>query len=129
MAYMSQDHKKRIKVELDKVLKGTGIKYSLGVRNHSTIVLNVKSGPVDFLGNYMAGLGDDTQKTITSMDVNVYHYQRHFSGEVLELMKKIMAAMNLENYDHSEPQQDYYNVGFYVDVNIGKWGKPYELVK
>jgi hypothetical protein len=33
--------------------------------------------------------------------------------------------MNDGNWDKSDIQSDYFNVGWYVDVNIGKWNKPY----
>ena len=36
--------------------------------------------------------------------------------------------MNDGNHDRSDPQSDYFDVGWYVDVNIGKWNKPYTLV-
>jgi len=36
-----------------------------------------------------------------------------------------MAVMNTGNWDKSDIQTDYFNVGWYVDVNIGKWNKPY----
>lgn len=138
MAYMSQDKKKDIVAKLKPILKGTGIKYSVGVRHHSTLVLNIKSGPVDFLQNYR----DTIMKTAkymtmphmielpkTYMDVNPYHYQDQFTGSVLTLLKKIFAILNDGNWDKSDIQTDYFNVGWYVDVNVGKWDKPYMLTK
>ena len=125
MAYMSQDKKKQIKVELDKVLKGTGIKYSLGVRHHSSLVLNIWSGPVDFIGNYNA--------TVTNrpaygyyLDVNCYWYKEHFTGEVRDLLEKVLTVLNTGNHDNSDVQTDYFDVGWYVNINIGKWDKPYQ---
>jgi hypothetical protein len=35
--------------------------------------------------------------------------------------------MNAGNWDKSDIQTDYFNVGWYIDVNIGKWNKPYTL--
>ena len=51
MAYMSQDKKKEIAAELKKVLKGSGLKYSLGVHHHSTLYITIKQGPIDFIQN------------------------------------------------------------------------------
>jgi len=131
MAYMNQETKKKIKVELDKVLKGTGIKYSLGVRHHSTLVLNISRGPIDFIGNYNelreVTRPEDLAKTY--IDVNVYRYRDRFSGEALEILSKVIPILNTGNYDNSRPEIDYFDKGFYVDVNIGKWDKPYVLVK
>jgi len=28
-------------------------------------------------------------------------------------------------YDNSDAQTDYFDTAYYVDVNVGKWDKPY----
>jgi hypothetical protein len=33
------------------------------------------------------------------------------------------------NHDNSDIQSDYFDVGWYVEVNIGKWNKAYDLQK
>jgi hypothetical protein len=33
--------------------------------------------------------------------------------------------MNAGNHNNSDVQSDYFDVGWYIDVNIGKWNKPY----
>jgi hypothetical protein len=35
--------------------------------------------------------------------------------------------MNMGNHDNSDIMTDYFDVGWYVDVNIGLWNKPYIL--
>jgi hypothetical protein len=37
-------------------------------------------------------------------------------------------AMNDGNWDNSDPQTDYFNVGWYSYIKIGRFGKPYKLV-
>ncbi len=32
-------------------------------------------------------------------------------------------------YDNSDIMTDYFDVAWYVDINIGKWNKPYKLVE
>lgn len=138
MAYMNAEKKALIKTELDKVMKGTGVKWSLAVRHHSTIVMNIKSGPIDFIGNYNKliiegrrsqgnGIGNDNPPNVSGhIQVNTYHYDKHFTGDALDLLNKIMACLNAGNYDNSDSQRDYFDCGWYVDVNIGKWDKQYE---
>jgi hypothetical protein len=127
MAYMNQDKKKTIKAELDKVLKGTGIKYSVGVRHHSTIVLNISAGPIDFLRNYYETAKNNKSGTYkpSHLQVNVYWYKEHFTGDSLDILSKVIPILNNGNHDNSDSQSDYFDVGWYVDVNIGKWDKPY----
>jgi hypothetical protein len=33
--------------------------------------------------------------------------------------------LNTGNHDNSDSQTDYFDVGWYVDVKVGKWNKPY----
>lgn len=135
MAYMSQENKKQLAANLKAALKGSGLKYSLGVSNHSTITMKITSGPVDFIQNYVAVVSKKPEyertfdKTITSLRVNEYHYQNQFTGKALDLLKKIVPALNVGNHDRSDIQSDYFDVGWYVDVSIGAFRKPYVVVE
>jgi hypothetical protein len=95
------------------------------VRNHSTLALNIKSGKIDFISDY--GNSDDARKF--GIQVNPYWYKDHFTGKSKAFLSEVIPAMNDGNWDKSEIQYDYFNVGWYIDVNIGKWNKPYELTK
>ena len=53
MAYMSQEKKAKIVAAVKPILKKYGIKGSFAVRNHSTIVLTLKQGKIDFVENYI----------------------------------------------------------------------------
>jgi hypothetical protein len=61
--------------------------------------------------------------------VNPYHFKDHFSGRALEFLKEVHIAMMVGNHDNSDIQSDYFDVGWYVDINIGRWDRPYALVK
>ena len=130
MAYVNQEKKAKIKAALDEALKETGVKYTLAVRHHSTIVCNVRKGPVDFLGNHVltnSMLPDYNVITRGYIYVNPYHSDKQFSGDVLGIVKKILRALNTDNHDRSDIQTDYFDVGHYVELNIGTWEKPYEI--
>ena len=132
MAYMSQEKKQQIAPNVKAILKKYGVKGSLAVRHHSTLVLNIKSGKIDFIKNFndrMVERDPTMQRGISpatkSIDVNVYWYQEHFTGKALAFLSEVIAAMNVGNHDRSDIQSDYFDVGWYVDVNIGQWNKPY----
>lgn len=136
MAYMSQETKSKIAPAVKAVLKKYGVKGTLAVRNHSTLVLNIKSGKLDFIRNFNETIQTDVHmfgrgftKAETNIDVNPYHYEKHFSGKVLKFVDEIMKVMNKGNWDKSDIQTDYFNVGWYTDINIGRWNKPYILEK
>ena len=135
MAYMSQERKAEIAPVVKAICKKYGVKASIAVRHHSTLVLNIKSGAIDFIESYINGnphkMTDEAANRVRksgNIDVNPYWYQEHFTGAALDFMKEVFAAMNVGNHDHSDIQSDYFNVGWYVDVNIGRWNKPYTLV-
>ena len=138
MAYMSQERKAQRAPVIKAILKKYGVKGSLSVRNHSTLVLNVKSGKIDFIENFIttdANLNYGrkmTQDQIDyirknkSLDVNPYWYQEHFTGKAKDFLKEVLDAMyGADYFDESDAQVDYFHCSHYVDVNIGKWNKPY----
>jgi hypothetical protein len=139
MAYFNQERKQQKAPAIKAILKKYGVKGSLAVRNHSTFVLNLKSGSIDFIENFIE---TDTKvfhgkkmsqeqieyiRKNRSLDVNVYWYKEHFSGKALSFLKEVITTMNGGNHDNSDIQTDYFDVGWYVDVNIGSWNKPYTV--
>ena len=125
MAYMSQEKKAKIAPQVKAILKKYNVKASLAVSNHMTLVLNVKQGPIDFINDF--GNSEDAAKF--GIQVNPYHYKSHFTGKSVKFLEEVITAMNVGNHDRSDIQSDYFDVGWYVDVNIGKWNKPYALEK
>ena len=133
MAYMSQEKKAVLAPRIKAILKKYGVKGSLAVRGHSTLVLNLKSGKIDFIGNSNRVCGENHYQVsrgfkpnTTGYDqVNPYWYQDHYDGKAKAFLKEILAVMNDGNHDRSDIQTDYFDVGWYVDINIGKWNKPY----
>ena len=141
MAYVSQDRKAKIVAAVKPILKKYGIKATFAVRNHSTISLNIKSGPIDFVENY---IGTDMNKPAANkmspdmiaylrknqrIDVNPYWFQEHFSGVAKKFLSEVMPAMKSADwYDRSDAMTDYFDTAYYVDINIGKYNKPYEVV-
>ena len=128
MAYVSQELKAKLSPKIKAICKKYGVKASIAVRHHSTIVLNVKSGKIDFISDY-----GDTPETRNDakkfgIQVNPYHYQSHFEGKAKKFLSEVIPALNNGNHDDSDSQTDYFDVGWYVDVNIGQWNKPYEVV-
>ena len=125
MAYMSQEKKAKIAPAVKAILKKYNVKASLAVRNHMTLVLNVKQGSIDFIKDF--GNPEDAKKF--GIQVNPYWYHEHFVGKSKEFLTEVITAMNDGNHDRSDIQTDYFDVGWYVDVNIGQWNKPYALEK
>ena len=137
MAYMNQERKAQRAGKIKDICKRYGVKGSLSVRHHSTLVLTVSQGKIDFLESFNR-LGSQELRpdhlpfrpAEKCIDVNVYHYERHFDGRALEFLQEVIPAMYGDDYfDETDSQIDYFHCSHYIDVNIGKWNKPYALVK
>ena len=137
MAYMNQERKAARAPKIKEICKRYKVKATLSVRNHSTLVLTVTQGEIDFIGNYNKVAGQrfrhdpmGFRAAEGSMDINPYWYHEHFDGKALKFFKEIMPAMYGDDYfDESDAQTDYFHCSHYIDVNIGRWNKPYALVK
>ena len=142
MAYVSQEMKAKLAPTIKAICKKYSIKASIAVRHHSTLVLNVKQGRIDFIENYIATdaakhygnkMSQDQVAYIRKnrcLDVNTYWVKDHYSGEAKEFLVEMIAAMEGPDFfNEDDAQTDYFNRSHYIDINIGQWDKPYALEK
>ena len=135
MAYVSQTMKAKLAPTIKDICKKYGVKASIAVDNHSTLVVNIKSGKLDFIGNFnkMVEKRDPSgcqglRKADTSLDVNHFWYQDHFDGKVKKFLDELIPAMKGPDFfDETDSQIDYFHCSHYLDINVGKWNKPYVL--
>ena len=131
MAFMNQEKKAALAPAIKAALKKYGIKGSLAVDNYSTLVLNIKSGSIDFIENYNETVGQQPggfrngSPAASCIQVNRYWFREHFSGKAKNFLTEVIEAMMKGNHNNSDASIDYFDVGWYIDVNIGKWSKPY----
>jgi hypothetical protein len=138
MAYMNQERKAKVVEKVNPILAKYGMKGSLSVRNHSTIVLTITSGPLDFIGDMnterdtllgYTPIDKDALRKSYAIDINPYWYHEHYTGTSHTFLSEIFPAMKAADwYDNSDAQIDYFDTAYYVDVNVGKWNKPYTLI-
>lgn len=136
MAYISQEEKKTITSKINPILKSFGLSGTLSIRHNSQLVLTIRKGGIDFIGNVNEVCGDrnfwdNRFEPITCgyLDVNEYHYKDHFSGVALEVLSKLIPEMKGENfYDNTDISADFFDIKHYINVKIGTWEKPYILV-
>lgn len=142
MAYISQDEKSKLAPTIKAILKKYGVKGTLSIRNHSSLVLTLKSGKIDFIENYIA---TDTAKHYGQpmsadqvayirkngyLDVNTYWIGDHYSGKAKAFLTEMKAAMEGPDFfNEDDVQTDYFHRSHYVDINVGKWDKPYTVTK
>jgi hypothetical protein len=134
MAYVNQEMKSKIAAAVKPILAKYGVKGSLSVRNHMAIVLTLKSGKIDFIGNSNRVCGNShyqvsrgfTPNTSGYDTVNKYWYQDHYDGAAKEFIAEAIIALQSAGwYDRSDAMTDYFDTAYYLDINIGRWDKPY----
>lgn len=121
MAYMNQERKKQLAPGIKSVLNKYGVKGSIAVRDHMVLVVNLKSGAVDFQKDY-------TGEGAHHYQINPYWFEKHYTGKAKKFLQELLAAMrgNLW-YDNSDAMVDYFDTAYYMDVNVGQWNKEYEV--
>ena len=135
MAYISQEKKAQLAPGIKAVLKKYGMKGSLSVNNHSTLVCNISEGPLDIIGNMYEiaskkpgshyNCGESPKPA--HIQVNEHWISEHYTGKVRDFLNELKDSMNVGNHDRSDIQTDYFNVGWYIYINIGKWDRAYVL--
>lgn len=128
MAFISQQDKARLSPRIKAVLAKYGLKGTLSIRDHRTLALNVKAGAIDFIGSLNADRFFENPHNLTHVSVNPYWYHEHFNGKARQALSELIAAMNDGNHDNTDIGTDYFDVGWYVDINVGRWNQPYELL-
>ena len=118
MAYVSQEDKAKLAPAIKAVLKKYNMKGTIAVKHHSTLVVNIKSGAIDFTGNYTHG-----DKYI---QVNTYWIHDHYDGVAKDFLLELKDAMEGPDFfNHDDAMTDYFHRSHYIDINIGSWNEPY----
>lgn len=136
MAYVSKETKAKLQPKIKSVLKKYGVSGTVSAPgSKSTLNVNISKGSIDFIKNYNEAVdnlysNDGRDSHIAkhgTLDVNQYWYHQHFTGRALDFMTDLFCVMNEGNHNNSDIQTDYFDVGWYVNVHVGKWQKPYLL--
>ena len=118
MAYVSQADKAALTPAIKAVLNKYNVKASISVRHHSSLVVTIRSGNIDF-SDYMRE-GDDY------IQVNEYWIDQHYSGTARKFLNELLNAMKGPKYFcEDDSQTDYFHRSHYTNINIGSWNKPY----
>jgi len=135
MAYVSKEMKASIAPVIKALCKEYGVKATLAVKHHSTLVLNITSGPIDFIGNSnriakatAERRGQVFYPSTTYEQVNVYWINDNYDGVAREFLTRAYEALKGPDFfDESDAQVDYFHRSHYQDINIGRYNKPYEV--
>ena len=122
MAYVSKQDKLELAPAIKAVLNKYDMKGSISVRHHSTLVVKIKQGAIDFADYFTHGEG--------YIQVNEYWIDKHYAGIHRAFLNELLAAMKGPKYfNEDDSMTDYFHRSHYTDINIGAWNKPYAFVK
>lgn len=130
MSFISQDEKKIVASQVKPVLAKFGLKGTLSIQHHAKLTLTISSGKIDFIANYNAGtkINDRYLPKTDYIDVNEYHYKNTFSGEAVDAITQLYTAMRTADWrDESDIMTDYFDISYYVNINIGTYDKSYKV--
>ena len=118
MAYLTKTQVKETREALKVAFPDFKFLVRRSTGGRSSINVSIMSGPVDF--------GDlDMPKS-----VNPYHvgtlFEDHQVGFLEAVIKVIKYGTERQWYDNSDPMTDYFDTAFYLDVELGRWQKPYQ---
>jgi len=117
MAFVSQDKKKELAPQIKSVLKKYGMKGTIAVRNHMALVVTLTEGVIDF------------EVDRDHFQVNPYWVSKHHTGVARDFLVELVDAMRGKDfYDNTDIMTDYFDVSHYVDIDVGRWNKPYRVV-
>lgn len=102
MAYITKEQVQEIRNEI-KASFPKNFKFSVVREHYSVVQISLMQSPLNF------------EKT-----TNYQHPKEHKT-----IMRILKAIANKDNFDHSDAMIDYFHVGHYTRVWLGKWDKPY----
>lgn len=143
MAYVSQEDKKKLAPKIKEILKKYGMKGTISVNNHSTLVVNIKEGKLDMMGAAREAMMQsnhydlqynpyDVQQMANRLQdeylqVNTYWIEENYgNGEVGHFLMELKDAMEGPDFfNHDDSMTDYFHRSHYIDINVGKYNTPY----
>ena len=140
MAFFSKENKATVSPLIKAVLGKYGLKGSISIRNHSSLVVTIKSGKLNFMEadrkiQERLCIRDGHVLEIYNRDhlsANQYHtaegHRKVKENTIADFYDELFTAMRSAGwFDKSDSMSDYFHTAYYMDVNIGKWDKPYIL--
>ena len=130
MAFISQQDKKTLAPAIKSVFKKYGLKGTIAIKNHMTLCANVSAGRLDLLGAaaavsslrstgyYQANAYQPTNQKYKDINPDIFYFYE-------DLKKAMKGALW---FDKSDIMTDYFHTAYFLDINIGRWDKPYKLL-
>lgn len=123
MAYVAHELIEQARVSLKEAYPAKkGWKFSVTGRNTSSLNIKVMKAP------------ESAKLPELIMDINQYWIQENaekagWSPEFVKLAEKLSEIAHAGHWDKSEIQTDYFHCSHYINIGVGKWNRPCEIVE
>lgn len=125
MAYITKEDVKAIRLELKAAFPK--MKFAVRKEHYTSVCVSILKGPAS-LDSLLVG------NEHRNMGLN--HFYPGNYGEHKGLVEKISEIMHnapgraggTVYFDESDSMTDYFHTAFYVNMEIGKWNKPFESI-
>lgn len=133
MAYIDQETKKKLAPEIKKVLKKYGMKGTISIKNHMALCVTLRQGALDLIGNinrYNKELCDQTGEPFFEVkdyyQANAINYRGTGNETIDSFFRELISAMKGDIwFDNSDSMTDYFHTAYYLDIDVGKYNRPY----
>ena len=125
MAYISTEEVREIRNALKDRFGKEGFKFSVRQKDHSSVHVHILTGKRDF-----SDIAPEGYAQINRYHLDFYGEHETLFQEIQNVIKKAPAKAEggREWFDKSDSMSDYFNTAFYININVGKWDKPYQKV-
>lgn len=72
---------------------------------------------------------DDYKKQKTHFNQYYIKENKFLTDEAKQVMQKAVEIIDSYNFDDSDSMTDYFHCNFYSEVDLGKWDKPFVVIK
>ena len=138
MAYISQETKKELTPAIKTVLKKHGMKGTVSIKDCQGLNVNISSGVLDLLGYWNRYMNRNrriqNRPTINDKNFSISHpivdpyFEEYHDNKIENFISELLSAMKTcEWADKSDVMSDYFNITYYVSINVGRYDKPYLL--
>ena len=144
MAYISQEMKKVRAAAIKKIIAekyaDLKVKYTMGITHHSTLRFTIAASTIDFGKILIEDEKERLERIGGSEDymlysskainwtLNEYFLENVFSGRILLFLQDVKSCLMAGNHNNSDLMTDYFDVGWYITMKIGRWDRPYRLI-
>ena len=137
MAYINAEDVNHIRVALKKEFPQ--YKFSVTRDHHLGVNINFMKGPrfaeYEYFDRYSGEMKKDNLDG--NHQINHFHLESFYGKENAEILSKIDTISRTAPaknggkvwYNDSDIQTDYFDIAYYVHINVGKWNKSYEIVE